>query len=104
MKQPPRLRATIVVAASLAVLAGAGMLGGGSAGWWRISAGRVVAAMAAAAMVVLLVALFAPVVELLEKWKEEQPVVYWAVLVVAMILSGLVIDLAYTWWAEKGIP
>lgn len=88
----------------MAAVTGAALLGGRSFGWWQLSSSGVVAVAAAVAIAVWMVVVFVPAVELLENWREEHRVVYWAVFVVAIILSGIVIDVASTWLIKKGAP
>jgi hypothetical protein len=91
MNQPSRTRAAIVAAgAVLAAVSGVAVV----RGW---SATGFVAAAAAASAAFLMIIFIVPLVEILEKWREEQREVFWVVVVAATILSGIVIDVATRW-------
>jgi drug/metabolite transporter (DMT)-like permease len=88
----------IIVAALLALVAGAVLIGG----WWPFSVRGVLVGTVAIATVMLVIVLCGPTVEILEGWREDQPAVYWLALFVATILSGIVIDIVATWLMGKG--
>ncbi len=68
-------------------------------GWWQLQAWEVFGVAAVLAIPTLL---FVPALGVIERWKNERPELYWLVVLLAFLLSGMVIFVAAEWVLGRG--